>query len=118
MITGKVTINIDPKVIEQRLEGLLDTETKIEIGQILADVIDPWTPFLTGQLSQNVFVSEDTITYMVPYAADKYYGNVYCKEYHPLATSHWDKVALETQMPVLVARVQELLIARAKELYG
>ena len=118
MNTGRVTVHIDEATVNERLNNLLDTETKMEIGQILAEIIDPWTPFLTGQLSKNVFISESDITYLVPYAADKYYGEVYHKEYHPLATSHWDEVALQTQMPVLVARVQELLAQRAREMYG
>ena len=113
-------IQINTAAIKGKIEALLDDETMREIQQVFAEIIYPWTPYLTGALSsyEHTFISAEGVTYLVPYSAEKYYGAVYTKDVHPLATSHWDKVALETQMPVLKQRVLEILQARAKELYG
>ena len=111
-------VYVDANAIQGKVEALLDTKTMEQIHGAFARIIDPYTPFLTGKLHTDVTVSADGVTYNVPYAANKYYGEVFCKEFHPLATSHWDKVAMETQMPVLEAQVLEILKARAKELYG
>lgn len=116
----KVTdIRINPKAVENAVNNLLDDDTMLSIQQIFADAIDPWTPFLTGRLSGDITIDSEGVTYNVPYAADKYYGYAYHKEVHPLATSHWDKVAVEQgAMDSIEAQVKELLIARAKALYG
>ena len=112
----KLTVNSN--LIQSKVEALLDTETRRQIQMVFAELIDPWTPFLTGQLHRDLTIDETGVTYNAPYSAEKYYGEVFCKDYHPLATSHWDKVALETEMPVLKARIIEILQARARELYG
>lgn len=111
-------VKIDEKAIADKVEALLDPVTMMQIQSVFADIIAPYTPFLTGKLMNTSIVSDEGITYTVPYAREKYYGEVYFKEIHPLATAHWDEVAMETQMPVLKERVIEILRARAKELYG
>lgn len=111
-------IKVDERAIQAKLEALLDPATMTQIQSAFADVIARYTPFLTGKLMNTSIVTDKGITYIVPYAREKYYGEVYFKEIHPLATSHWDKVAMETQMPVLKERVLEILKQRAKELYG
>ena len=111
-------VQVDMSGIQDKLDNLLDAATMKQIQTVFAEIIDPWTPFLTGHLHSDVTITEDGVTYNVPYAAEKYYGTVFCKEFHPLATSHWDKVAMETQMPLMIEKVTEILKARAKELYG
>lgn len=111
-------VKVDARAIQSKLEALLDPVTMTQIQSAFADVIAPYTPFLTGRLMNTSVVSDKGVTYTVPYAREKYYGEVYFKEIHPLATSHWDEVAMETQMPVLKEKVLEILRARAKELYG
>lgn len=111
-------VKIDNAAVIHKVEALLDPITMERIQKTFAEIIDPWTPFWTGQLHSDVTITDKGVTYNVPYAAEKYYGTVFCKDYHPLATSHWDKVAMETQMPVFQQRVLEILKARAKELYG
>lgn len=119
MMEVKVTeVKVDERAIADKLEALLDPVTMTQIQSAFADVIAPYTPFLTGKLMNTSVVSDKGVTYIVPYAREKYYGEVYFKEIHPLATSHWDEVAMETQMPVLKEKVLEILRARAKELYG
>ena len=111
-----VKVNIDD--IQDKVEALLDPVTMLQIQREFCDIIDPWTPFLTGRLHSDVTITDEGVTYNSSYASDKYYGEVFCKDYHPLATSHWDKVAMETQMPLMIEKVTEILKARAKELYG
>lgn len=111
-------VQVDMSGVEGTVDNLLDPVTMLQIQSEFADVIDPWTPFLTGQLHSDVTITDEGVTYNSSYAADKYYGEVFCKDYHPLATSHWDKVAMETQLPLMIEKVKEILTARAKELYG
>jgi len=113
------TVQIDQSKVKAKIENLLDDSTMLEIQQVFAEVVDPWTPFLTGKLSGDLTIDKDGVTYNVPYAKRKYFGEVYHKEVHPLATSHWDSVAMEQgAREVLEARVKEILVRRAKELYG
>ena len=111
-------VQVDMSGVQAKLDEFLDPVTMLQIQSIFAEVIDPWTPFLTGQLHSDLTITDEGVTYNSSYAADKYYGEVFCKDYHPLATSHWDKVAMETQMPLMIEKVTEILKVRAKELYG
>lgn len=115
-VTVKVTIN--EASILNKVESLLDDETRMAIQQAFAEIIDPWTPYRSGDLSTDITVTPDGVTYNVPYSTKKYYGEAYTKTVHPLATSHWDEVAMQTEMPVLESRVKEILEERARQLYG
>ena len=42
----------------------------------------------------------------------------YTKVLHPRAAHHWDKVAMETELPKLEKAVENILRRRAKEMYG
>ena len=111
-----VTWNVSK--IEDKVENLLDDETKIKIQQAFADIIDPWTPFLTGKLHETYEIDPESVTYLVPYASKKYYGEVYTKTVHPLATSHWDTIAMQSELPALEEKVKEILKERVRQLYG
>ncbi len=39
-------------------------------------------------------------------------------EKHPSATSHWDKVAMQTRLKLFEQEVKNILLRRAKSLYG
>ena len=112
------TVDIDAGAVTSKVEALLDEATMTKIQAAFAKIIDPWTPFRTGQLHSDLNIDSSGVTYEVPYSKNKYYGEVYTKTFHPLATSHWDEVAMQTEMPTLEAEVKNILIARAKELYG
>lgn len=115
----KVTVDVDGILASPNsLDELIDDDVMLEVHRVFAETIDPWTPFLTGQLSGDIVISADGVTYNVPYASEKYYGTVYHKEVHPLATSHWDEVAMQTEMDAFTARVKQILVERAKALYG
>jgi len=117
-----VTVSFDGDLaskIEAKIDSLFDDATMTKIQQAFAETIDPWTPYLSGNLSKDVTVSSDHITYNAPYSRRKYYTYAYHKEVHPLATSHWDKVAMEQgAREILEARVREILTRRVNELYG
>lgn len=111
-------VEFDNARVEEKITSLIDDDVMTQIHQLFAETIDPWTPFLTGALHSDITVEPDGVTYNVPYSANKYYGTVYHKEVHPLATDHWDKVAMETEMEAFEQNVKEILIARAMQLYG
>lgn len=114
-----VELDINTNKVEQALTNLINESVLTEIQGAFADAIDPWTPFLSGALHSDISVSSDGVTYNVPYAKEKYYGEVYHKEVHPLATSHWDEVAMgQGAKDVFEERVREILIRRVSELYG
>lgn len=114
-----VKVELNPNAIKNKVNNLLDDTTMLKLQEAFADTIDPWTPFLTGQLSGDIVIDSSGVTYNVPYAKNKYYGYAFHKEVHPLATSHWDKVAMQQgALEPLEQRVKEILVARAKELYG
>lgn len=111
-------VEFDTAQVQNKIESLIDDDVMTQIHQLFAEMVDPWTPFLTGALHSDITVGPDGVTYNVPYAAEKYYGTVYHKEVHPLATDHWDQVAMETQMEAFEEKVKDILIARAMQLYG
>ena len=113
-----VEVNWDISKVEKKINSLLDDATMTKIHQLYAETIDPWTPFLTGRLHENYKVSPNDVVYTVPYARKKYYGEVYTKVNHPLATSHWDTVAMQSELPAFEEKVKELLKERVRQLYG
>ena len=115
---NKTEVTWNTAKLEKKLDALVDDSLMTQIHQLYAETVDPWTPFLTGKLHRTYTVDAEKVTYLVPYAAKKYYGEVYTKTHHPLATSHWDKVAMQTELPGFVEKVKELLKERAKRLYG
>lgn len=42
----------------------------------------------------------------------------YTKSTHPLASHHWDKVAMKKKLPLFLAGVAKILTNKARELYG
>ena len=70
-----------------------------EFGQYAAEswrkLIEPYVPYRTGRLCNDVTVKPFKIEYNAPYSGDVY-NNVnmnFNKEKHPLATAKWDEVA-------------------------
>ena len=114
-----VSVDINPRAVESKVGAILDDSTMLKLHEALAETIDPWTPFLTGRLAGDLTIESDGVTYNVPYARKKYYGVALTKTYHPLATSHWDAVAMEQgASEILESKVKDILVARARELYG
>lgn len=115
-----VTINVqlDEVAIEKKIDDLIDNpEVRTESNKALAEIVDPWVPYDTGNLSQeSVQVDENAVHYTAEYAAKQYYGDEFNhkREIHPLATAHWDKVAMQTEKDALIAKVKGIISRRAK----
>lgn len=116
----KFQVHIDDKAIQKQIESLIDDKVMLEIQNLFAKTIDPWVPFLEGPLSQTLEITPEYVKYLVPYAHYQYEGTNFkhTTDYHPLASAHWDKVAMQTQLDIFVAQVKQILERRAKELYG
>lgn len=111
-------INISERALKAKLDNLLDDETMLSIHQLFAEMCDPYVPFKTGALA-DVSVTPQGVEYTVPYAKKQYEGEFnHNLAIHPLATSFWDKVMLSEHYDDFMMGVRDILIRRAKELYG
>ena len=112
----KTNVNINLNSIESKLSQTLnDPNTMTEVHQEFANVINPWIPKNTGRLADgDVRVDATGVTYYAPYASKCYYGDdiPFRTDKHPLATAHWDKVAMHTERAVFAQTVKEIIIRR------
>ena len=93
MIKVSVSKKIDSSKLTKSIEGNSNMLTYSE--KTFAELVDPYVPYRTGRLSKDVSIHNGSITYNAPYASKVYQNNMnFRKDKHPLATSHWDKVAL------------------------
>ena len=122
MSSTKVTANvyIDASGIDDKLTSLLTPEIMLELHNLFAKMCDPYVPFLEGPLSQTVEVRSDRNTYIQPYARYQYYGTEFkhTLDYHPLASAKWDEAMMTDKGEEFLEQVKQILIRRAKELYG
>lgn len=86
-------------------------QTKLELHQVLKDISDPYVPYDTGKLSENVTVSSGGVCYYQPYARRVYYGDYmnFHKDKHPLATSRWNEVAITDNETEFNARCNDVI---------
>lgn len=117
-----VTANVDIDLgkIQSKVESLVDDTVMLQVHNLLAKTVDPWVPFLEGPLSQTLEITPEYVRYLQPYAHYQYVGVHFnhTKTHHPLASAEWDKVAMQTQLESFEEQVKQILIRRAKELYG
>lgn len=115
-----VTLKVDEKAIQAKIDNLLDDVTMAKIQGKFATTINPYVPYDTGRLAHDITVDHTGVRYRAPYAAKNYYGDdiKHKTEKHPLATSHWDEVAMQTEREPLAHEVEDILRKRAKEKYG
>lgn len=138
----KAQVMVDPKLIERKVENLLDDKTMLQIHNLFAQMCNEYVPFLEGPLSQTLEITSKYVRYYVPYAHYQYvlhdmnqdlYGIKHyntkgelewieetnrTRVYHPKATSYWDKAMILEKGEVFSKYVENILKARAKELYG
>ncbi len=96
----------------ERFKHVVDApQTKLELHQVLKDISDPYVPYNTGRLSENVTVNSDGITYHQPYARRVYYGDYmnFRKDKHPLATARWNEVAITDNEEEFNARCSDVI---------
>lgn len=94
-------------------------ELNREMAKIMERHMFRFVPYLHGDLSNKTRIraynDHATITYTQPYANDQYTNTQYkhTKTYHPLATSHWDKAAWQSDKSVIGREVN-----RARKRYS
>lgn len=94
-------------------------------ADLVADYSEEYVPYYEGDLSHYVQTraTEDhgTVTYQVPYANAQYTGHWVdangrehfineanrCRDFHPLATSYWDKAAWTQYKSVITKELNE-----------
>ena len=115
-----VTVYVNESAIQAKLDSLLDDITQSKIQGAFASTINPYVPYDTGRLAHDIRVDADGVHYRAPYAEKNYYGDdiKHHKDKHPLATSHWDTVAMVSEKDNYAKRVEEILKQRAREKYG
>ena len=127
-----VDVFIDAKKVQDKVDNLIDDTTMLAIHNLFAKMCDEYVPFLEGPLSQSGMaqVTPDYVKYGgrsstlrpggVPYGQRQYYGVDFnhTKDYHPKATALWDKAMMEEKGDSFTAQVKDILVRRAKELYG
>lgn len=104
------------KVIRQALD---DPQLRTDVSRVYAETVDPWVPMVTGALSESGLSNVDSqgVHYTVPYARDVYDSpNLHRTDKHPLASSRWDKVAMQTERDSFVAKSKDLVKQKIKEL--
>lgn len=118
MITTNIQIN--EKSIEKKLDNLIDDTVMLEIHKLFAELCEPYVPMNTGKLLSSVNVTPQYVQYATNYASDVYNRNDsnFNTEKHSLATGHWDKAMMQDRGEEFIQKVKELLIRRAKQLYG
>lgn len=121
-MSTKVTaeVHIDSEELNDKLTSLLTPEIMLELHNLFAKMCDPYVPFLEGPLSQTVEVKPEGNRYIQPYARYQYYGTNFkhTLDYHPLASARWDRAMMTDKGEEFLEQVKQILIRRAKELYG
>ena len=101
---------ISKEAIELVEEILEDPAFKTDVNKMLAKKFDPYVPYVTGALANNITVDANGITYNQPYAEEVYESNhLHNLEQHPLASSHWDEVAFANHEDEIDAEIEERL---------
>ena len=94
--------------IERYVSDVRSDDFWLFAAQNWHDIYAPWVPWRTGALYTQAEFSPGEIAHTVPYAQRVYDGDFnFRRDVHPYATGHWDMAAAETQLPVLVAAMQQ-----------
>lgn len=98
------------------LHEAFNDEFTTQCAAVLAEMCDPYVPYRTGALAENITVDARGVTYNQPYAEKVYngVGIVFRKEMHPLATAKWDEVMLQDHQDEFEARIKEIAIDRVR----
>lgn len=115
-----VKVDINDAQIQAKMNRLVDSQTMLEIHNLLAKYCDPYVPFLEGPLSQTTEITPNYVRYTQPYAHYQYYGIGFnhTRDYHPLASAKWDEAMMRDRKDEFEQQVKEILVRRARELYG
>jgi hypothetical protein len=109
----------DTNALYNKLNNVLQDKALLtEVNQAFAERIDPYVPYITGRLSKSGLnnVDENGVHYTVSYASDVYNSEFpHNQQHHPLASSHWDEVAMLTEREGFVEDVKEIISKHLKE---
>jgi len=110
----KLNVEVESLIDLQALvDNAINDESMTQVHQAFADAIDPWVPKITGKLSQSGLSNcdADGVHYNVDYAEKEYYAHhQHRTDKHPLASSQWDKVAMETQRDNFAEDVKSIIV--------
>lgn len=113
-----LTLNLN-KLFDKDI--IIDDKVRLETHNVFAKIVNPWVPYLNSPLSTTLDITPDYVRYEKGYAYYQYSGVVNeanrTRTVHPLATSRWDKVAMQTELPKFENDVKAILNRRYKELY-
>ena len=109
-----VKFNTDA-VVDEIKDKVLTPDTLIEINQTLADMCDPYVPYQTGRLANDITVTKDGITYNAPYSNKQYINPNHATNIHPLASGQWDKAMLDAEGDTFVVKVADILSRKLSE---
>ena len=118
---ASVTIKVDGRIINKALQEQLaevnNPTTMLAIHNTLAKRCDPYVPFLNGPLSQTVQITPEGVRYIQPYARYQYYGYGFdhTLDYHPLASSYWDKAMLRDHRVEFNHEVKDIIEWRLRK---
>lgn len=89
---------------------LQNNEFKFDKNQLLADYCDPYVPYKTGMLANNVEISETGVRYLQPYAWIQYH-NIFnhTTDFHPLATDHWQAAMMRDRREEFLIELGQLI---------
>ena len=105
--------NIDKNAILKSVKA--DDELGKFAAEALRKRVEPFVPYNTGRLCNDVTIKPFTIEYNAPYA-DEVYNNTkrnYRKDKHPLATAKWVEVAMPVVRDYWIQDIQEYINSKA-----
>ena len=101
--------NFDKNVILKAIQGNQAFGTAV--AEAWQKRIEPYIPYNTGRLCNDVTIKPYQIVYNAPYA-DEVYNDLkrnFRKDKHPLATAKWSEVAAPAVMTYFEQDVQEII---------
>lgn len=130
--TNYGTIEYDLTKIENFSVEIIDDEAMIFAHNLLAELIADYVPRLEGDLMTHIEVTPEYLRYISEYAHYQYFGYAwhpstqsYGQPLHhpangpnPLATSEWDKVAMQVRIAQFEQGMLNYFLLRIKEKHG
>lgn len=95
MASFEFSLNGGIEEIAERVLG--GKETKLFMAERAAEYLEPYVPRDTGFLAESAEIDENGIVYAAPYAEEQYHWAGVRKSKNPLASSYWDKTAMESR---------------------
>ena len=104
-----VVKNIDKRAILDAVQ--LDDDFGMYAAECWRKRIEPYVPYNTGRLCNDVTIKPFAVEYNAPYA-NEVYNNLkmnFRKDKHPLATAQWNEVAAPAVMDYYIQDLQEYI---------